>query len=250
MEWNALARYSCISVITGTTHLWTDNHQKIVPINILISLYVPNVSQPIRIISAAEVLRAPPIRRAPRRDIITRMHAKQHRDLHPRRTVKVQMTAVCILMLLRSLVGSYVARLSYRTLSRYIRALHTLILNKAPISICIYTPRHAAFFRCRLLCSRIIELTSMSKWMRSLLSEKILICTLYTPGTLYVKLCEMVLPHVIVMSLPSLRDLQLRRETTVIIVCTIILHNNVNLLTFISVEWSNNSNMICEYCTI
>jgi len=51
----------------------------------------------------AEVLRAPPIRRAPRRDIITRMHAKQHRDLHPRRTVKVQMTAACILMQLRSL---------------------------------------------------------------------------------------------------------------------------------------------------
>jgi len=56
-----------------------------------------------------------------------------------------------------------------------------------------------------------------------------------TPGTLYVKLCEMVLPHVIVMSLPSLRDLQPRRETTVIIVCT-ILHNNVNSLTFISVR--------------
>lgn len=236
--------------ITGITHLWTDNHQKIVPINILISLYVPTVSQPIRIINAAKVLRAPPIRRAPRRDIITRMHAKQHHDLHPRRTVKVQMTAACILMQLRSLVGSYIARLSYRTLSRYIRALHTLILNKAPISIDTYTPRHAAFFCCRLLCSRIIELTSMSKWMRSLLSEKILICALcVTPGTLYVKLCEMVLPHVIVMSLPSLRDLQPRRETTVIIVCTIILYNNVNLLTFISVEWSNNSNIIYEHCT-
>lgn len=33
------------------------------------------------------------------------MHAKQPRDLHPRRTVKVQMTAACILMQLRSPSG-------------------------------------------------------------------------------------------------------------------------------------------------
>jgi len=73
----------------------------------------------------AEVLRAPPIRRAPRRDIITRMHAKQHRDLHPRRTVKVQMITACILMQLRSLRAltsrDYRAELSHVTFACYIR---------------------------------------------------------------------------------------------------------------------------------
>jgi len=57
------------------------------------------------------------------------------------------------------------------------------------------------------------------------------------PGTLYVKLYEMALPHVIVMSLPSLRDLQPREERDRNhYVRAIILRNNVNLLTFIPVE--------------
>lgn len=38
------------------------------------------------------------------------MHAKQPRDLHPRRTVKVQMTAACILMQLRSPGGRELLR--------------------------------------------------------------------------------------------------------------------------------------------
>lgn len=70
----------------------------------------------------AEILSAPPICRA-RRDIIIRTHAKQHRDLHPRQTVKVQMTAACILMQLRSLglLRRAIIALSHVTLARYIR---------------------------------------------------------------------------------------------------------------------------------
>lgn len=113
--------YSRVTRITGIVHL-ADNYRKIVPINILISLCELGVSRPVRIINVAEILSAPPICRA-RRDIIIRMHAKQHRDLHPRQMVKVQMTAACILMQLRSLglLRRAIIALSHVTLARYIR---------------------------------------------------------------------------------------------------------------------------------
>lgn len=83
------------------------------------------------------------------------MHAKQLCDLHPRGTVKVRMTAACILMQLRSL-GYYVARLSCRILSHYTREmLH--VLNQA----LIYTGMQHIFSS-----NRMIKLTCISKWMQ------------------------------------------------------------------------------------
>lgn len=82
----------------------------------------------------------------------------------------------------------------------------------------------------------------MSKRMRSLLSEKILICALCARRDFVCKTLRNG-THVIVMSLPSLRDSQPRGDC----MRTAMIHNDVNSLAFIPAKQSNNSNVIREY---